>query len=117
MEPEKTEQSGSIEPPSVGDMDQGSNRRGSVRLNTFETMLDPAEIVSTLTTVRTGSRYDLDIYLVVFFHALNRVVSASTSVLPVPVTWHVATDNPREPLRIAGRCCSIFSIHRAARRL
>eukprot|EP00903_Cladosiphon_okamuranus_P019290 g17731.t1 len=50
VEPEKTEQSGSIEPPSVGDMDQGSKRRGSVRLNTFETMLDPAEIVSTLTT-------------------------------------------------------------------
>lgn len=56
VEPEKTEQPGNIEPPSVGDMDQGSNRRGSVRLNTFETMLDPAEIVSTLTTVRTSSR-------------------------------------------------------------
>lgn len=53
MEPEKTEQPGSIEPPSVGDMEQASNRRGSVRLNTFETMLDPTEIVSTLTTVRT----------------------------------------------------------------
>lgn len=58
MEPEKTEHSGSIEPPSVGDMDQASNRRGSVRLNTFETMLDPAEIVSTLTTVRTSSPFD-----------------------------------------------------------
>lgn len=50
---EKTEQPENVEPPSVGDMEQTSNRRGSVRLNTFETMLDPSEIVSTLTQVRT----------------------------------------------------------------
>lgn len=55
VEPEKTEQPVSVEPPSVGDMEQSSTRRGSVRLNTFETMLDPAEIVSTLTTVRRSS--------------------------------------------------------------
>lgn len=48
VEPEKTEQEGSVEPPSVGDMEPTTNRRGSVRLNTFETMLDPAEIVNTL---------------------------------------------------------------------
>lgn len=52
VEPEKTEQLGSIEPPSVGDMGQSANRRGSTRLNTFETMLDPPEIVNTLTQVR-----------------------------------------------------------------
>lgn len=73
MEPEKTEQSGSVEPPSVGDMDQGSNRRGSVRLNTFETMLDPAEIVSTLTTVRTSSGFNTTLtYLFLSNHALAR---------------------------------------------
>ncbi|CAM9384324.1 unnamed protein product [Laminaria digitata] len=48
VEPEKTEQEGIMEPPSVGDMDPTTNRRGSVRLNTFETMLDPSEIVNTL---------------------------------------------------------------------
>eukprot|EP00904_Undaria_pinnatifida_P006544 jgi/Undpi1/3019/HiC_scaffold_14.g06396.m1 len=48
VEPEKTEQEGIMEPPSVGDMEQTSTRRGSVRLNTFETMLDPSEIVNTL---------------------------------------------------------------------
>lgn len=52
MEQEKTEQGGNLEPPSVGDMEQVSNRRGSLRLNTFETMLDPPEIVPTLTQVR-----------------------------------------------------------------
>lgn len=52
VEPQKTEQEGNMEPPSVGDMEPTSNRRGSVRLNTFETMLDPAEIVNTLAKVR-----------------------------------------------------------------
>eukprot|EP00752_Nemacystus_decipiens_P018274 g16395.t1 len=68
VEPEKTEQSGSIEPPSVGDMDQGSNRRGSVRLNTFETMLDPAEIVSTLTTALQEMGCELRV-----FEASNKI--------------------------------------------
>lgn len=53
VEPEKTGQEGSVEPPSVGDMEPTTNRRGSVRLNTFETMLDPAEIVNTLAKVRS----------------------------------------------------------------
>lgn len=78
VEPEKTEQAGSIEPPSVGDMEQGSNRRGSVRLNTFETMLNPTEIVSTLAQVRTFrlcSVTQLVFAGFVVIHSLPRVVS------------------------------------------
>lgn len=63
MEPEKTEQEGIMEPPSVGDMEQTSTRRGSVRLNTFETMLDPSEIVNTLAKVR--SRQHTGVFTVV----------------------------------------------------
>lgn len=60
VEPEKTEQEGTMEPPSVGDMEQTSNRRGSVRLNTFETMLDPSEIVNTLAKVRSRQHASYD---------------------------------------------------------
>ncbi|CAM9665891.1 unnamed protein product [Ectocarpus sp. 4 AP-2014] len=68
VEPEKTEQSGTIEPPSVGDMEHSSTRRGSVRLNTFETMLDPAEIVSTLTTALQEMGCELRV-----FEASNKI--------------------------------------------
>ncbi|CAM9642889.1 unnamed protein product [Scytosiphon promiscuus] len=70
VEPEKTEQSGSLEPPSVGDMimEQPSTRRGSVRLNTFETMLDPAEIVTTLKTALQEMGCELRV-----FEASNKI--------------------------------------------
>lgn len=50
-----------MEPPSVGDMDPTTNRRGSVRLNTFETMLDPSEIVNTLAKV-TSNQHTVNSY-------------------------------------------------------
>ncbi|CAM9850804.1 unnamed protein product [Pylaiella littoralis] len=68
VEPEKTEQTESVEPPSVGDMEQGSTRRGSARLNTFETMLDPTEIVSTLTTALQEMGCELRV-----FEASNKI--------------------------------------------
>lgn len=54
VEPEKTDDPGSVEPLSVGEVEKGGKvptARGSVRLNTFETMLDPSETIASLIQV------------------------------------------------------------------
>ncbi|CAM9585489.1 unnamed protein product [Chrysoparadoxa australica] len=49
VEQEKTEGDGDNVAPSVEDINNGSGRRGSVRLHTFETKLAPADILASAT--------------------------------------------------------------------
>lgn len=51
VEPEKTDDPDNVHPPSVEEVEKGPTARGSVRLNTFETMLDPADTITSLIQV------------------------------------------------------------------